>query len=108
MLNLKPPRSPPDTAGWSDQLLRIRVASDALGEPAVSGGVHRDTVDGVLPVRRQIERFRILVDSEVIEHSARHDQLGLANGFMGLWIDLHAHEQLLGRGVHQRHGRSSA
>ena len=31
--------SPPDTAGWSDQFLRIRVARDALGEPAVTGGV---------------------------------------------------------------------
>src|SRR5437868_839569 len=51
--------SAPDIAGWSDQFLRIRVARDALGEPAITGGVHRDTVDGVLPVRRQIEHFHM-------------------------------------------------
>jgi hypothetical protein len=30
--------SPSDAAGWSDQFLRVRVARDALGEPAVRGG----------------------------------------------------------------------
>src|SRR5580698_9365295 len=48
-------------------------------------------------MRCQIRITGILVKTEIVEHPSPTHNFRLSNGLVGVWIDLHSHEELLGR-----------
>jgi hypothetical protein len=58
--------SSPGACRRSNHLLRVRVACDALREATVQACLHRDDINRILTVRRQIDHLRILVDQEIV------------------------------------------
>jgi hypothetical protein len=59
--------------------------------------LERQTLNRILPMRRQIGVTRVLVETEIIEHTTFAHKLRFANRVAGIWICFDSHEKLPGR-----------
>ena len=74
------------------------IARDALRKATVQTGIHGNNIDCVLTVCRQVHHLRILIEAEVIPHSAGQDRLRGNRRIEGLRIYLDPHQQFVHSG----------